>query len=135
MKRDDVFPSKYRKAAGLKGKARNLEIDHAAVETLKNIKGEEEQKIVLYFVDAKKVMPLAMTDFGAGRCHADVFCDPEDPPTDGRWVVLVKADFADSSCSRLKCRKRPSSSGSITAGTISAMTNISSIAVLSVASW
>jgi hypothetical protein len=39
-----------------------------------------------------------------------------------------------ASCSRLKCRKRPSSSGSITAGTISTMTNISSIAVLSVAS-
>ena len=36
-----------------------------------------------------------MTNFGAGRCHAHVFCDPEGPPTDGRWVVLVKADFAD----------------------------------------
>jgi hypothetical protein len=65
MKRADVFPDKYLKAPDLKGKARVLEIDHALLETLKNIKGEEQQKIVLYFVGAKKALPLNMTNFDA----------------------------------------------------------------------
>jgi hypothetical protein len=75
MKRDDVFPSKYLKAADLKGKARVLEIDHAPLETLKNTKGEEEQKIVLHFVGAKKAMPLNMTNFDA---VADICGDDTD---------------------------------------------------------
>jgi hypothetical protein len=54
MKRADVFPDKYLKAADLKGRARVLEIDHASLETLKNTKGEEQQKIVLYCVGTKK---------------------------------------------------------------------------------
>ncbi len=65
MKRDDVFPGKYLKAADLKGKARVVEIDHAPLETLKNTKGEEQQKIVLYFIGLKKAMPLNMTNFDA----------------------------------------------------------------------
>ena len=75
MKRDDVFPSKYLKAADLKGKARVLEIDYARLETLKNTKGEEEQKIVLHFVGAKKVMPLNVTNFDA---VADICGDDTD---------------------------------------------------------
>jgi hypothetical protein len=65
MKRDEVFPGKYLKACDLKGKPRTVEIDHAPLETLKNTKGEEQQKIVLYFVAAKKALPLNMTNFDA----------------------------------------------------------------------
>jgi hypothetical protein len=65
MRRDDVFLSKYLKASDLKGKARVVEIDHAPLEMLKNTKGEEQQKIVLYFVGGKKAMPLNMTNFDA----------------------------------------------------------------------
>jgi hypothetical protein len=63
MKRDEVFPGKYLKASDLKGKARVVEIDHAPFETLKNTQGEEQQKIVLYFVGNKKAMPLNVTNF------------------------------------------------------------------------
>jgi hypothetical protein len=45
MKRADVFPDKYLKAADLKGRARVLEIDHAPLETLKNTKGEESKRL------------------------------------------------------------------------------------------
>jgi hypothetical protein len=65
MKRDDLFPSKYAKCADLKGKPRVVEIEHAPVETLKNQKGEEQRKVVLYFKGAKKALPLNLTNFDA----------------------------------------------------------------------
>jgi len=73
MKRDDVFPSRYLKAADLKGEARIVEIDHAPLEMLKNNKGEEQRKVVLYFTHAKKSLPLNMTNFDlvAGICGDD----------------------------------------------------------------
>jgi hypothetical protein len=75
MKRADVFPDKYLKAADLKGRARVFEIDRAVLETLKNTKGEEQQKIVLYFSGAKKALPLNMTNFDA---VADICGDDTD---------------------------------------------------------
>src|SRR5215813_12616924 len=65
MKRDDLFPSKYLKCADLKAKPRVVEIEHAPIETLKNAKGEEQQKVVLYFKSAKKALPLNLTNFDA----------------------------------------------------------------------
>src|SRR5262249_34314040 len=65
MKRDDLFPSKYLKCADLKGRPRVVEIEHAPIETLKNPKGEEQQKVVLYFKSAKKALPLNLTNFDA----------------------------------------------------------------------
>jgi hypothetical protein len=65
MKRDDVFPSKYLKASDLKDEAHIVEIDHAPLQTLKNTKGEDEKKTVLYFTGAKKCMPLNKTNWDA----------------------------------------------------------------------
>jgi len=65
MKRDQVFPDKYLKSTHLKGKAATLTITAAPFETLKNNKGEEQRKIVLYFAGAKKALPLNMTNFDA----------------------------------------------------------------------
>jgi hypothetical protein len=65
MKRDDLFPSKYAKCADLKGRPRVVEIEHAPIETLKNPKGEEQRKVVLYFRGAKKALPLNLTNFDA----------------------------------------------------------------------
>jgi len=65
MKRDDLFPSKYLKCADLKGKPRVVEIEQAPIETLKNPKGEEQRKPVLYFKGAKKALPLNLTNFDA----------------------------------------------------------------------
>src|SRR5262245_25754323 len=65
MKRDDLFPSKYLKCADLKGKPRVVEIEQAPIETLKNPKGEEQRKVVLYFKGAKKTLPLNLTNFDA----------------------------------------------------------------------
>jgi hypothetical protein len=65
MKRDDLFPSKYLKCADLKGKPRVVEIEQAPIETLKNPKGEEQKKVVLYFKGAKKALPLNLTNFDA----------------------------------------------------------------------
>lgn len=65
MKRDDLFPSKYLKAADLKGRALVVEIEAAAVETLKNGAGEEQEKVVLHFAGKTKTLPLNMTNFDA----------------------------------------------------------------------
>jgi hypothetical protein len=79
MTRDEVFPSKYLKAADLKGKPHVVTIESAPYETLKNLDGTETQKIVLYFKNAEKTLPLNATNFDA-VCDATGCPDTEDWP-------------------------------------------------------
>jgi hypothetical protein len=65
MKRDQLFPSKYLKAADLNGKPIELEIRDAPTETLKNPDGVEQEKCVLYFTKGKKGLVLNLTNFDA----------------------------------------------------------------------
>ena len=57
MMRDEVFPSKYLKAADLKGKPRVVTIESALYEPLKGLDGKETYKIVLYFGNVPKSLP------------------------------------------------------------------------------
>jgi hypothetical protein len=84
MKRDQVFPDKYLKCPHLKGKPVDLTITGAPLETLKNSKGEEQQKIVLHFAGTKKTLPLNMTNFDA---VADV-CDEDTDHWPGKKIEL-----------------------------------------------
>ena len=43
--------------------ASGVEIEQAPIETLKNAKGEEQRKVVLYFKGAKKALPLNLTNY------------------------------------------------------------------------
>jgi hypothetical protein len=79
MTRDEVFPSKYLKAADLKGKARIVTIESAPYETLKSLDGKETQKIVLYFKNVPKSLPLNATNFDAVSDATACF-DTEDWP-------------------------------------------------------
>ena len=79
MKRDDVFPSKYLKAADLKGKPHIVTIESALYETLKGLDGKENKKIVLYFKNTEKTLPLNATNFD-GVCDATGCPDTEDWP-------------------------------------------------------
>jgi hypothetical protein len=63
MKRDDLFPRKYLNCSDLKGQPRVVQIKHAPIETLKNPKGEEQRKVVLYFNGIKKALPLNLTNY------------------------------------------------------------------------
>ena len=63
MKRDDVFPSKYLKAADLNGKPVTITIKSAPYETFKNPEGKEQGKTVLYFVGGKKALPLNIVNW------------------------------------------------------------------------
>jgi hypothetical protein len=65
MRRDDVFPSKHLKCADLNGKPFVVTIEHAPFETLKSPEGKEQNKIVLYFLSAKKALPLNITNWDA----------------------------------------------------------------------
>jgi hypothetical protein len=79
MTREEVFPSKYLKAADLKGKPRTVTIESARYETLKSLDGKETQKIVLYFENVPKSLPLNATNFDA-VCDATGCPDTEDWP-------------------------------------------------------
>jgi hypothetical protein len=85
MTRDEVFPSKYLKAADLKGEPRIVMIESAHYETLKGLDGKETQKIVLYFKNLPKSLPLNVTNFGA-VCDATGFLDTDDWP--GQQIEL-----------------------------------------------
>ena len=78
MKRDDVFPSKYLKATDLKGKTCVATIESAPYETLKGLDGKETKKIVLYFKNAEKALPLNTTNF-------DAVCDATGRPDTDDW--------------------------------------------------
>jgi len=65
MTREEVFPSKYLKAADLKGKPRIVTIESTPYETLKGMDGKETQKIVTYFENVSKSLPLNATNFDA----------------------------------------------------------------------
>jgi hypothetical protein len=78
MKKNDVFPSKYLKAIDLKGKACVATIESAAYETLRGLDGKEVKKIVLYFKNAEKALPLNETNF-------DAICDATGCPDTDDW--------------------------------------------------
>lgn len=78
MKRDDLFPSRYFKAADLGGKPLDLAIKSAAIEALKNMQGANEDKLVLGFVGQKKLLVVNRTNF-------DAIADLHGEDTDG-WV-------------------------------------------------
>ena len=61
--RDEVFPSKYLKAADLGGKPITVLIERADEETLKTPEGREDVKTVFSFKGAKKALPLNMTNW------------------------------------------------------------------------
>jgi hypothetical protein len=79
MTRDEVFPSKYLKAADLKGKACVATIEGALYETLKGLDGNETKKIVLHFKNAQKTLPLNVTNF-------DAVCDVTGCPDTEDWL-------------------------------------------------
>jgi hypothetical protein len=79
MTRDEVFPSPYLKAADLKSKPHTVIIESARYETLKGLDGKENKKIVLYFKNAEKALPLNATNFDA-VCEATGCPDTKDWP-------------------------------------------------------
>jgi hypothetical protein len=58
MKRDDVFPSRFIKAADVAGKPLVVTIDKAAMETLKSPDGRQQEKCVVSFAKTNKVLAL-----------------------------------------------------------------------------
>ncbi len=75
MKRDEIFQSKYLKAADLAGKPVVVKIQAAPFETLKSPEGKEQSKTVLYFTKAKKALPLNMINWDS---VADICGDDTD---------------------------------------------------------
>jgi hypothetical protein len=89
MNRNDLFPSKYFKAADLNGQPIVLTIKTATVETMKNMQGGSDEKLVLKFVNHKKALVVNRTNY-------DAIADGYGDETDG-WLgekVLLFPDKA-----------------------------------------
>ena len=87
-KRDDVFPSKYLKAADLNGKPLTVTIVSAPLETLKNPEGKEQTKTILYLRGTKKLLPLNITNWDS--C-ADVTGEGDSADWAGHDIELYPA--------------------------------------------
>jgi hypothetical protein len=107
MTRDEVFQSKYLKAADLKGKPRIVTIESARYETLKGLDGKETRKIVLYFENVPKSLPLNATNFDA-VCDATGFPDTEDWPGQQIELYPTKTTMGGKTMDCIRIR-RPSS--------------------------
>jgi hypothetical protein len=86
--RDEAFPSKYLKAADLKGRSVILEIAAAPEETLTGFDGQSQVKSVLYFSGTKKKLPLNRTNWNA---VADVTGEEDSDRWAGHRVELYPA--------------------------------------------
>ena len=84
MKKHEVFPSKFLTADNLNSKPFVVTIERAPLETLKNSEGKEQAKTVLYFVGAKKALPLNMTNWD--KC-AEI-CGPDTDEWPGHRIEL-----------------------------------------------
>jgi hypothetical protein len=73
MKKEDVFPSRFWRAADLNGKPLVVTIEGVVRETLKTPDGKSEEKAVLYFTGSKKCLPLNVTNWDsvAAICGED----------------------------------------------------------------
>ena len=60
--KSEVFPTKWLKAADLKGQPCVLEIERTALETVK-FNGKEQTKLVLYFAGTSKGLAVNATNF------------------------------------------------------------------------
>ena len=108
MVRDEVFPSRYLKAADLKGKPRTVTIESAPYETLKSLDGKEMQKIVLHFKNTEKSLPLNVTNFDA-VCDATGYPDSEEWPGQRIELYPTKTTMGGKTTDCIRIR-RPSAS-------------------------
>ncbi len=65
MKKNEAFPSRYLKASDLNGKPITMTIESVATEPLRSDDGKVEDKTVLHFKGAKKVMTVNLTNWDA----------------------------------------------------------------------
>src|SRR5262249_25586966 len=63
--KDEMFPSRFLKAADLGGKAKILHIIAAEKEELTDLKGKKQKKMVLHFKGTDKVLPLNVTNWNS----------------------------------------------------------------------
>jgi hypothetical protein len=102
MKRDEVFPSKYLKASDLNGKPVVVTIRDAQFEVLKNPKGEEQSKTVLYFASKKKSLPLNVVNWDS---VADILGGDTEDWIGGKIELYpTKTEMAGKPCD---CIRRP----------------------------
>jgi hypothetical protein len=84
MKKDDLWPSRFLKAADFP-EPRVLTIKKTRLETLKNKSGEDE-KLVVYFVEEGRGLAL-------NRVNFDSICDAAGQDDSNRWPTSMKIEL------------------------------------------
>jgi hypothetical protein len=101
MRRNDIFPSKYMKPEDLDRAGMTLTIARCELEKLKSRDGTEQKKLVLYFLETEKALPLNRTNFDACAeiCGSDETNDwvgrqielfPTKTPMGGQVVACIR---------------------------------------------
>jgi hypothetical protein len=77
--KEDMFPSRFLKAADLGGKAKIFMIIAAEKEELTDPKGKKQTKMVLHFKGTNKVLPLNVTNW-------NLMTDVTGEPDSENWI-------------------------------------------------
>ena len=106
--KNEVFPSKYLKAEGLKGRPVVVKIAKSAYEKLKNPSGVEQMKVVLSFHKSEKLLPLNVTNFDSVM---DITGEDNSDNWVGHKVELFSAhtEMQGKTVNCIRIRKPPSS--------------------------
>jgi hypothetical protein len=103
VSKTDVFPSKYLKAADLKGQPVVLKISRAPLESLE-YQGRQEDKVVLHFEGTKKMLPLNITNFD-GVCDATGLSDTDEWPGQKIEVFPTTCEMKGKTIDCIRIRK------------------------------
>lgn len=122
MKGEDLFPSKYIKAADLKGRPHLVTISHCTIEKLGN-----DQKLITYFQGKEKGMVTNKTNFGR---IAYLYGDETDDWSGAKIVLAAElVDFQGKPTMSIRVRapngngqKHTPSADRITTGTLKQQT-------------
>jgi hypothetical protein len=105
--KDEMFPSRFLKAADLGGKAKIFMIIAAEKEELTDLKGKKQTKMVLHFKGTQKVLPLNVTNWNllvdvTGEADSENWIDfkialvPDRTSLGGKTVDCIRIASVDS---------------------------------------
>ena len=101
MKKSQLFPTKYLSAGDLDNDT-HVKITKAVQETLRSPDGDSDDKLILYFQQLTKGLPVNVTNFDSiAELHGD---DSDD--WIGKWIMIypTKVQFGSKMVGRIRVR-------------------------------
>jgi hypothetical protein len=116
--KEEAFPSRFLKAADLKGKACILQIIEAEFEELTDLQGKKQKKMVLHFKGTGKQLPLNVTNWNSvvdvtGEANSENWIDfkikvyPDRTPLAGEMKDCIRITSPDTPDKPVKAKTKP----------------------------